>query len=586
MRRPDSVAPARRAAGWAFVPLLLLSLALLPVALRAQGDARVSAPTPASEQPDLLVQGLDLEQQGKHVAAAALYRRALATPHAVSAMLGLERVYVELGWGDTVLAIVDSVIRANPRNPTYRTIQLRTLRTAGREAPAREAFERWVQAAPRDVAPFREWARLLLQDGRTAGADSVLQRAELVLGTMRGLATETAQLRAAMHLWDASARSWRDAVQEQDYLFQAAAFSLQPAPEAERPRIRRVLLAPPVEPGARRIVAALELAWGNAREGWAALRELVPDEAGVQAWRDFAELAEGNEAWGAAADAFAALYQRRREPELAARAARAALNAGLPATAVDVTTLALTRTDSARAGRLLVMPHVEALTALGRADDAARAARAWAPHVAPEQRMALDRAVAWGWVRAGDPARARRSLAEAGLEDDEEITGWLALYDGDVAAARERLRHVERAGRDQLLALAFLVRTRAPRAPRAGAAFLALARGDSATAARALEEAAGETADAAPLLLGAAARLHGARRDAAQARRLWELVASAHPASPEAAEADLELGRMLLRAGDQAGAIARWEHLILTYPRSALVPQARSETERARGQRP
>ena len=566
---------------------VFVSAMLLARPVDAQGDARASLA--ASEQPDLLVQALDLEQQGKFAAAAALYRRALGTPHAVSAMLGIERVYVEMGLGDSVLVVVDSMIRTSPRNPTYRTIQLRTLRTAGREAQAREAFERWIDAAPRDVAPFREWARMLLQDGRTASADSVLQRAELVLGSARGLATETAQLRAAMGLWDASARSWREAVQEQDYMFQAAAFSLQPAPEVERARIRRVLLAPPVEPGARRIMSALELGWGNARDGWAALRELVPDDAGVQAWRDFAELAEGQEAWGAAADAFSALYQRRREPELAARAARAALNAGLPATALDVTSFALARTDSARAARLLVVPHVEALTAMGRAGDADNAVRAWSARMTPEQRTTLDRAVAWGWVRAGDPARARRSLADAGLEDDEEITGWLALYEGDVATARTRLRHVERAARDQLLALAFLVRTKATNAPRAGAAFLALARADTVTAVRALEDAAAESAEAAPLLLATAARLRGARGDAesaAAARRLWERVLATYGTSPEAAEADLELGRMEWRAGNRDAAIARWEHLILTFPRSALVPQARSEMERMKGQRP
>lgn len=571
----------------------LVALALLPLfafapVLGAQGDVRGDArePVGASLQPDLLVQALELEQQGKHAAAAALYRRALATPHAVSAMLGIERVYVEMGLGDSVLAVVDSVIKANPRNPTYRSIQLRTLRTAGRESQAREAFDRWVLAAPRDVAPYREWARMLLEDGRTAAADSVLQRAELALGSARGLATETAQLRAAMGLWDAAARSWREAVHDQDYMFQAAAFSLQPAPEAERLRIRRVLLAPPVDPGARRIIAALELAWGNPRDGWTALRELVPDEAGVQAWRDFAELAEGNEAWGAAAEAFAALYQRRREPELAARAASSALSAGLPATAADVTGFAIARTDSARAARLLVVPYVEALTALGRAEEADRAVRAWAPRVSPDQRTQLERSVAWGWVRAGDPARARRSLADAGLEDDEEITGWLALYEGDVTTARARLRHVERATRDQLLALAFVVRTRASSAPRAGSAFLALARGDTVAAATGLEAAAAETPDAAPLMLASAARLHGVRGDAATAQRLWERVLASHDASPEAAEADLELGRLLARAGNRDGAVARWEHLILTYPRSALVPQARSEMERLKGQRP
>jgi hypothetical protein len=36
------------------------------------------------------------------------------------------------------------------------------------------------------------------------------------------------------------------------------------------------------------------------------------------------------------------------------------------------------------------------------------------------------------------------------------------------------------------------------------------------------------------------------------------------------------------RAGDTAGAVDRLEHLILTYPQSALVPQARRELDLAR----
>jgi TolA-binding protein len=106
---------------------------------------------------------------------------------------------------------------------------------------------------------------------------------------------------------------------------------------------------------------------------------------------------------------------------------------------------------------------------------------------------------------------------------------------------------------------------------------------------RALEDAVAESAEAAPLLLATAARLQGAHGDAASAgaaRRLWERVLGSYGTSPEAAEADLELGRMDLRAGNRDAAIARWEHLILTFPRSALVPQARSEMERMRGQRP
>ena len=572
-RRPE---PKRRRPS--LLPLLLAVIATCLAAV-PRGDVRAQAAGGPAVSEDALMRGLELEQNGKYREAAAAFRRALSTPNAVSAMLGLERVLLELGYADSVLAIVDSVIRTQPRNPTYRTIQLRTLAAASRPREAAAAFEAWVIAQPRDVAPYREWARMLLQEGRAAAADTVLQRAERTLGTARGLAAETAQLRAAMRLWEPAARSWREAVADQDYLFQAAAFSLQPAPEGERAVIRRALMALPVEPGARRIIAALEMSWGNPREGWAALRGLHPDDAGLAAWRDFAELAEGNEAWLAAADAFAALYARRGEPALAARAARAALSGGDARYALDIMQRAMTRADSAQAARLLLAPYVRALTALGRAAAAESALVAYLPHGDRASRDDLERSVAWGWVRAGDPTRARAVLARAGLEDDDEIGGWLALYEGDVATARERLRGVQRPAGDQILALAFVVRTRAAKAPEAGRAFLALARGDTATAARGLVSAAAEAPDAAALLLGAAARLHATYGEGQVAASIWQRLLTEHASSPEAAEADLAWGRQLARRGDRTGAAARFEHLILTYPESALVPQARRELD-------
>ncbi|HJR43633.1 MAG TPA: tetratricopeptide repeat protein, partial [Gemmatimonadaceae bacterium] len=88
--------------------------------------------------------------------------------------------------------------------------------------------------------------------------------------------------------------------------------------------------------------------------------------------------------------------------------------------------------------------------------------------------------------------------------------------------------------------------------------------------------------DAAPLLLASAARLHAARRDRTRAVALWRQIVESHADSPEAPEAELEWARALRRAGELAAAIGKLEHLILTYPQSALVPQARRELELAR----
>jgi hypothetical protein len=78
-----------------------------------------------------------------------------------------------------------------------------------------------------------------------------------------------------------------------------------------------------------------------------------------------------------------------------------------------------------------------------------------------------------------------------------------------------------------------------------------------------------------------AARLGGSH-DTSAVQWLAEVVRlGGTGAAPAAAE--LEWARVLLRAGRADAAIAHLEHLILTYPESAVVPLARRELEGARG---
>ncbi len=56
-------------------------------------------------------------------------------------------------------------------------------------------------------------------------------------------------------------------------------------------------------------------------------------------------------------------------------------------------------------------------------------------------------------------------------------------------------------------------------------------------------------------------------------------MAGEFPDSPEAPEAELAWARALARRGDHAGARARLERLVVTYPESALAPIARRELD-------
>jgi len=531
-----------------------------------------------------VLRALDLENAGKYREAAQLFRTALRTSPTAGALLGLERAYAELGMSDSLLAPLDSLIARRPRDPLFRSVQLRTLQILRKEDLLRAAFERWAREMPRDPAPYREYARLLLQLGRSAAADSIVQRGRRSLGGTRDLEYETAQLRAAQGQWLPSAEAWRRALADAPHLAGAAAYALAPTPAAARDSIRLIFVASPADLGSRSALAELELAWGRPSEAWEALRVLPPDTVAARVWTEFGERALAEERYAVARDALAAALRAHRTPALALSAARAALRAGSPADVFTLAPLTDADADPSRLARDYVPLHVEALAALGRAEQAEALVDRYDRHLAPGQRMRLARTLATAWVRAGDLQRARAALRAAGEDaDSSEAAGWLALYEGRLAAARALLRDARDPGPELALALGILARTRGDSAVELGGAFLTLARGDSTGAATWFLSAAERHPEAASAIVLAAARLRAAHGDAAGATTLWQRVVTQYADSPEAAESELEWARALRRRGDTAAAITHLEHLILSAPQSALLPQARRELELARG---
>ena len=526
---------------------------------------------------------LDLEASGKYKDAVVLFRTALRTPAGVNALLGLERVYAELGWSDSLVAPLDTLIAANPQEETYRTVQLRTLQNLGHEADLRRAFDRWVRDMPSSASPYREYARLLLGKNRAVAADSVLQRAKQVLGTTKDLQLEFAQARAAQGQWIESAQAWRQALLTADYLVQAAAYALAPTPSSARQQVRETFLSLPVEVPSRRALAELEMTWGSPSDGWNALKALPPDSASADAWSEFAKRAEAEDRWVIAREALESALRWKRTPELAIRAATSAMNAGDAPAALRLAPLSDAKGDSALVARSYLPLHARALAALGRPAEAEKLVDAYDRFLSPGARNSLTRTIAWGWVRTGDMNRARAALAATGAEgDSSDAAGWLALYEGNLKAARTLLRGGTESSPELALALGLIARFKADSAPAIGKAFLALARGDTAGAAAQFLQSAERTPPVRSLLLLTASQLQAALKNDTAAVSLWTRIITDEKDTPEAPQAELEWARLLRRKGDAAGATGHLEHLILAYPQSALVPQARRELELAK----
>jgi hypothetical protein len=198
-------------------------------------------------------------------------------------------------------------------------------------------------------------------------------------------------------------------------------------------------------------------------------------------------------------------------------------------------------------------------------------------------------------------ARGELQRADAALANDSSVAaiaqrGWIALYRGDLKGAMDAFRVAgpyasdRSAATDRTAMMALLQRVQEPSSPDLGAALLTLARGDSAAAVVGLRRAAGRLPVQGGrlevlLLTGQVASRMGSQQEVTAALVFDEIVrAGGEGAAPPAAE--LEWSRLLIRQGHSADAVPHLEHLILTYPNSAVVPEARRELERARGMIP
>ncbi|HTR78490.1 MAG TPA: hypothetical protein VMH39_10280 [Gemmatimonadaceae bacterium] len=552
-------------------------------ALVVRGLAPLGAQQQASANADAFTHGVNLETAGKYRESVPFFRAALHGINSVSALLELEQVYSVLGTPDSLLGVLDTLIAAKPREAVFRSAQLRTLQTLGREKDLRYAFEQWVRAAPGDAAPYRDYARILMDRNEGAAADSVIRQGGRALGSTRDLEAEVAEVHAAMGEWVASADAWREALAQQPDYSDAAAYALAPTPPTQRAAIEQVFLAPPLSLAARRTAAALDESWGAFTDGWLAIRELPPDTASADIWSDYADHAEANDEWATARDALVQVLQVRPSRALALRAATAALNSGDAALVLKLIPLSGAESDSATLARDYVPLWTRALAESGHPDDAERIVHMFDRWCTPGLYNMLTRTVALGWVRRGDLARARADLAASGPGSDSSDTGgWLALYAGDLKTARALLRGGSETTPELALALGTIARVPSDTAPTLAAAFLALATGDSEAAATRFAEAGEGMPQVASLMFETAAQIHAARHEDAGAIALWRRIVEQDSAAPEAPLADLEWARALMRRGDAAGAAARFEHLILTYPASAIVPQARREYDIAR----
>src|SRR5881296_246985 len=140
-------------------------------------------------------QGYELERAGQYQQAASIYFAALrAEPTNLSALLGLERVLPTLNRLAELLPAAQRGVTAAPRNVGLRGVLLRTYVALNEPDSARAVALRWAADAPRDEAPYREWA-IALEDARQFdAARDVLLLGRGAVGRSAAFGIELAEL--------------------------------------------------------------------------------------------------------------------------------------------------------------------------------------------------------------------------------------------------------------------------------------------------------------------------------------------------------------------------------------------------------
>lgn len=558
-----------------------------------------TAPASLGAQQPGVPRAFELERRGDYAGAAAVYRAVLATnPGDVAALLGLERVLLPLNLSADIVPQTRAALAADPTNPAIYGVAIRAWAAADQADSIRALAERWARNAPGDDAPYREWGAAALARRDRNGAREAYREGRERLGRPDALAAELAQLALADADYVTAAREWLAAVRRLSGYRATAVAGLAQAPEQSRPAILRALAAEP-DFMARRIEAELHARWGEPGEALAGLEAALPGAKGaaVEALKgllDQLRPLRSSEALRAEARALELIADR----STGAQAQRARLEAAQAYSAVG---------DRAGARRMLSgiedrptapgdLPSGAATTLLtvlvaeGKLDQAARKLEELASAIPGEELSDLRRVLVQGYIKAGDLEGAEKTLGQDSTVEGLALAGRLRLYRGDVAGALAAFKmagpyagdRAEATRRTALVAMLQPIETDS--LPALGHALLRLDRGDTAAAAGELQRVG---ADLPPAKGGAeitllAARLGASRGDTAVAERLYREAATPDaPATAPAAE--LALAELLLSTQRTGDAVAQLEHLILTYPGSALVPQARRLLDQARG---
>ena len=544
---------------------------------------------------------LQLERDGRLGEAADAYRRVLNdAPADVSALLGLERVLQRRGQLDSLRRNLLRAVRTIPTSETVREMQFRIAAALDGDDSVAVVAAQWMASIPRSTGPYRAWALWLASKGRLNEARAVIAQGRARFGDIR-LAQYGAQLAVQAADWDDAARQWTVAVATSPGLTASAAAGLRRVPEERRASVLDFLTNDAGPPGAW-IAAHLLAVWDRPGEAWTLLASTLPDDERKTSvlLRRFADGAaetgssQGLRARGFALERLAELSRGPAADRARLDAAQAFADAGSLAGAQRMLDrVSVASGDSSRAAAAAMATFIRVLADAGQVEAAAKRFREWEGRLTLREAERIRETIAWAWIRRGELERGQALLAADSTPGAHAVLGWIALYGGELATAKQ---HFDAAGpyaHDRAEAtrrasmLVLLEQVQVARHPELGAALLRLeedAVDRAVTELRAAARGLSPGGRAAVLTLAGEAASKGG--DAVTAEIVLVEALASDPQGPLAPSAEYQLATVYISAGRTDEAVDRLERLILTYPKSALVPQARRLLDRVRGMVP
>ena len=537
-----------------------------------------------------LTRALDAERRGAYADAVTLFGTVLdERPTDGSALSGLERALAATGRLGELAPRLIRALAVDSTNIGYLGLAVRAFASSGQADSAERYAARWARLEPGEEGPYREWAIAATEVRDQASARRALETGRRVLARPSALAPELAVVYQLSADWGRSATEWMLAVDASPTYRMGAVASLTRATVPHRAAVRSALSASR-SPEAPRVHALLLARWGELTNAGTMLMGALPkdSDAAIALLRALVDETRGQES-------AAALQLRGQLLEAVASRQHGAVAVR---TRMDAARAFADGGDEKGARRLLAVVAADpdapsgmatsasstllgVLLAEGKADEAERVLREIAPALDLDERERQLRRVAMAHARNGNYIRADSVIVADSSVAALDLRGRIRLMQGDLRGAAEFLKAAgpydeEREHSvERVTLLALLQAIGRDSLAELGAAMQQIERGDTAAAVLKLEQIADgldEAGAAESRLL--AGQLALARGDTSRAGKLLRAADIAvRPAT--AAAARLSLARMEAEAGRIDAARTLLESLIIDFPDSAVVPEAR-----------